>query len=310
MYVSPNAVQGSLADSALDRLLAVCRKQMLTGRIDVETDAGPGHVELRAGMIHEAEMAGHHGSYAVAMMRALRDGSYQICQRLPGPGGALGSAASFRGEVTQVSLVELMRHCEDNALTCTITVVHEFDRAQVVYRAGEIVGVTLNGKPDEDALVELIRCRDARFLVSAPPLDLEVDGWPVVRRAPTEPFRVHHLTEAPPAAAPQVPRARTATAELSQVALVPRVVADRGEQRAGHRPRRRGLRARAGQALRQIARWVEQPRLRPITAVVVDEPVRTNAAPTSSAHARPEPVRDRSRGRPLIRMLRRWLSRR
>jgi hypothetical protein len=95
-----------------------------------------------------------------------------------------------------------MRHCEENALTCTIVIIHEFDRGEIEYRGGEIARVALNGVTDEDRIVDMVRLEDARFMVRAPPLDVGVDGWPVVRGDPTAPFRIEHLASRPPARRP------------------------------------------------------------------------------------------------------------
>lgn len=74
-----------------------------------------------------------------------------------------------------------------------------FDRACIDYRAGEIARVELNGFFDDDALPQIVRWRDARYRVAAPPLDLDIEGWPVARRAPTLPFVVGPPIPEPPA---------------------------------------------------------------------------------------------------------------
>ena len=191
LTASPNRIRGSLAEMPLSRLLAHCQRSAVTGRIDLTSGANRGRVVLRAGMVDSAEFGGTSGDDALEEMRQLSGGSYEISQRLPDLDGVLGPAAAFRGELSDVPLVRIMRHCEGNALTCTVVVIREFDRGEVVYRAGEIADVRLNGRTDEDALVEMVRWTDARFLVSAPPLT--VTGRPVPRRHPTEPFRLEHL---------------------------------------------------------------------------------------------------------------------
>jgi len=197
VHISPNTLQGSLQDVSVSRLLDSCKKSLVTGRIDVDTGVIKGWIELRAGMVEAAEFGTLNGGAALTRLRGLNDGSYEISQRLPGLDGKLGSAAAFRGELSDVSLVELMRHCEDNALTCTIVIIHEFDRGEIDYRGGEIARVALNGVTDEDRIVDMVRLEDARFMVSAPPLDVGVDGWPVIRGDPTAPFRIEHLAARP-----------------------------------------------------------------------------------------------------------------
>jgi len=212
VHISPNTLQGSLQDVSVSRLLASCQKCLVTGRIDVDAGARTGWIELRAGIVEAAAFGQLDGGAALSRLRDLGDGAYELSQRLPNLDGKLGSAASFSGDLRDVSLVELMRHCEANALPCTIVIIHEFDRGEVEYRGGDIARVSLNGVEDEDRIVDMVRLENARFLVSAPPLDVGLDGWPVVRGDPTAPFRIEHLALRP------LPRS-PATAEPASPAL-------------------------------------------------------------------------------------------
>jgi hypothetical protein len=142
-------------------------------------------------------------------------GDYELEQQLPDLTGALGGAALAEGDVSGVPFVALMRHCEDHALTCTIAVTREGDTIELTYRAGEIKEITRNGKPDEDAIVDATHWENARFRVSAPPLDMDVEGWPVVRPS-TEPFTI---TDAVKAAAAE--SAQPVTAKAVEAAPAP-----------------------------------------------------------------------------------------
>lgn len=188
VYVSRNHVEGSFADVPLDRILAACRRHLVTGQIRIETGVAHGLIELRAGAVDHAEFGDARGAGALHQVRHLVDGWYELTQRLPDLTGALGGSASCQGDVTGVPLIALMRHCEHHALTCRITVVSGFDRAELHYRAGELERVELNGFFDDDAVVVVLAWTDARFRLAAPPLDLDIEGWPKVRRAPTQPF--------------------------------------------------------------------------------------------------------------------------
>jgi hypothetical protein len=190
LYVSRNHLEGSLLDAPIDRVLAACRKHLVTGVVRVHVKGKDGVLELRAGAIDRAHLGDVQGDRALEMLRAAQDGWYEVAQRLPDLTGALGDAAMMQGDIEGVPLIALMRHCEDNALTCTITVISGFDRACIEYRAGEIARVELNGFFDDDALPQIVHWADARYRVAAPPLDLDIEGWPVARRAPTMPFVV------------------------------------------------------------------------------------------------------------------------
>ena len=190
MHVSRNRLEGSLGDTSIERLLEACHRHLVTGTVRVKTFAGEGAIELRAGAVEESRVGDLEGKDALERMKRLSDGEYEIVQQLPDLGGDLADAAQLEGAVKGLSLIALMRHCEDNALTCTITLVDEFDRGDIVYRAGDIVEVTFNDRRDDDCIDELLRLTEARFRVAAQPLDLDIDGWPSVRREPTAPFRL------------------------------------------------------------------------------------------------------------------------
>lgn len=197
VHVSRHRLEGSLVDTPLPRLLESCRRHLLTGTIRLRGPSGEGVVVLRAGGVDDARLGDLVGDAALARLCALSEGMYELQQRLPDLSGELGSAARLEGEIDNVPLVAIMRHCEKHALSCTIIVASGFDRGEVVYRAGEIVDVTLNGRHDLDAIVEVLALPQARFRVEAPPLDLDIDGWPAVSREPTAPFRIEHVAVPP-----------------------------------------------------------------------------------------------------------------
>src|SRR5690606_25862145 len=115
----------SLGETPIDRLLEACHRHLVTGTVHIRAFGGEGAIELRAGAVEEATWAGEAGKAALERIRRLNDGTYEVVQQLPDLGGDLGGAAQFEGEVRRLPLVAVMRHCEDNALTCTITVVSD-----------------------------------------------------------------------------------------------------------------------------------------------------------------------------------------
>jgi hypothetical protein len=219
-HISPNRLEGSLCDIPLEKLLESCRDHLVTGTIKIKGHFGDGTLELRAGIPDTASYAGLTGDEAMTKLRSLPDGLYTLTQRLPDLTGDLGDAAECQGDLSQVPLVRIMNHCEKQALSCTITVISEFERGEIVYRAGEITDVILNGTRDEDAIVDITRFQTGRFRVAAPPLAMDIGGWPSVTREPTEPFKIEHLSKAPPASASP---ARSAPAPQLAPALLPGV---------------------------------------------------------------------------------------
>lgn len=209
IYVSRNHLEGSFSDVPLDRLLAACHRHLVTGEIRIEVGGVTGEIELRAGAGDRARLGERTGARALEQARSLVDGWYELTQRLPDLTGELGGSSLLEGDVTGVPLIALMRHCEHHALTCTITVVSRFDRAVIDYHAGELRRVELNGFYDDDAIVTVLGWPDARFRVAAPPLDLDIEGWPKVRREPTVPFQLGPRFAR--GTSPQLPVARAAS---------------------------------------------------------------------------------------------------
>jgi hypothetical protein len=191
--VSKNRVWGVLGATSVADVLDSCRRRRVTGEISFHTGDDIAVVELRAGSVERVEAQGKTGRAAMAAIEALREGTFEVVQRLPDLGGMLGTAAEFRGEIDQVPLIQVMRHVENHALSVTLTVVHEFDRGVIRYREGEIVEVELNGVRDLDLIGDLLKLPDARYRVMAAPLDLPLPTRPAPRRLPTEPFHVGHV---------------------------------------------------------------------------------------------------------------------
>jgi hypothetical protein len=191
--VSRNRVWGVLGSTSVADVLDSCRRRRLTGEISFHTGDEVAVVELRAGSVERVEAQGKTGRAAMAAIEELREGTFEVVQRLPDLGGTLGTAAEFRGEIAQVPLIQVMRHVEAHALSVTLTVVHEFDRGVIRYREGDIVEVELNGVRDLDLIGELLALPEARYRVMAAPLDLPLPTRPAPRRLPTEPFHVGHV---------------------------------------------------------------------------------------------------------------------
>ncbi len=233
---SQNYVLGSLSDDCIEQLLDSCKRQLITCCIRVQSDAGEGQIEIRSGAVEDARFGDKRGKDAISAMNALRAGDYELSQRLPGLSGELGPA-TFEGHTSQVELIKVMQHCEQNALSCTVTVKRGSDEAQIHYQLGEVGNVFFNGKRDDDSIVEVMDMKDASFRVSAPPLDLAEGTWPGIARtaapppavkAAPAPVRTAAATPAPaprpaatPAPTPMAVKAVTAPPPVKAVTAPP-----------------------------------------------------------------------------------------
>jgi hypothetical protein len=306
IHVSKNHLEGSLCDTPFDRLLRECERHLVTGTIRVTALGRVGMIELRAGAVESAAFDGASGERALDRMRALRDGMYDLWQRLPDLTGQLGAAAMFEVDAADVPLVKLMRHCEDNALTCSIAVEAGGKRGEIQYRAGEITSVSFGGVRDDDRIVDIMELPAARLRVTALPLDLDIQGWPSVRREPTAPFRIVGPDAQPGALPPELAEAPPARRTLLGV---PPVTANAATARATGRgpaarpqasaPASGGPKTASGAAPASVATGTESqpalkgyaPLMRPSRAshpppVVRHVPARTNRDAAAAAAAR------------------------
>ena len=175
-------IEGSLLTTPLDRVLAACRRSQMTGTVRVESAGKAGQVMLRAGSIARVEIGGWTGPGVLATLRSLRDGRFEIVQRLP-------DAVDDEGDPGDVPLAAVLRQCEERALTCSLIVTAGLDRARIDVRAGVIARIELNGFYLDDALAQIKTWPNARFHVIAARLDLES----------------HHRDEATPLPPPPTP---------------------------------------------------------------------------------------------------------
>src|SRR4029079_16853061 len=98
MPVSRTHLEGLLSDTSLDRVLAACRRHLVTGAIKLFDGKRTARIELRAGVIDRADVGG-------VVVRAPHDelrrfhGEYEIDQQLPDLTGDLGGSALAEGDV-------------------------------------------------------------------------------------------------------------------------------------------------------------------------------------------------------------------
>lgn len=188
MHISENRLEGSLLDTALKEVLDECHAQLVTGTLSINAGSDEAILEIRAGAVDSVDYKGLKKTDALAKLHKIKDGEFALTQKLPDLSGGLGDAASLETKSGEVSIVKLMQHCEDNALSCTISVTSGDDKSEIVYKVGEIDAVTWNGKRDDDRIVDIVKLEDAEIRVAAPPLKFGILSWPAVRDDPTPAF--------------------------------------------------------------------------------------------------------------------------
>ena len=189
-HLSENKREGSLGEVPLAEVLESCRRHRFTGKIEIRAGEHAGELELNAGVVDVARFDAATGDPALMTMCALHNGQYRISQRLPRLDGMLGDAAAFEGNAKQLPLPQVMRHCEENAMTCIIEVEHDDQLGEIHYRLGEIEKVLLDGERDDDAIVEIVHWKKSTYQVRARPLEPSLHGWPALSPEPSLPFQM------------------------------------------------------------------------------------------------------------------------
>lgn len=77
------------------------------------------------------------------------------------------------GELSENSIIDILKYCEDNALTGDVQLKSGSDTATMEYKRGEILTITLNEHADIDFLSELLGWSEGTFKIEPKPFVLE-----------------------------------------------------------------------------------------------------------------------------------------
>lgn len=182
-------LEGSLGDVSLDKLLDPCREHMFTGAITVRSGDRLGELALNGGIVDEAKFGDQTGDAAVTALKALKDGKFKVVPRLPDLAFG-GKSVKLEGTIKDAPLAAIMRHAEENALSCTVLVETAAEKGEIKYKMGEIVDVRRNGVKDEDWIAELVGLAGATLAVRAAGLEFSVPGATSVTAAAAAPAAV------------------------------------------------------------------------------------------------------------------------
>ncbi len=76
------------------------------------------------------------------------------------------------GSLKENELVELISFCESNSLTGELIIVNDGEKGIFKYEKGELLGVTLGGVKDDQALDTMLRWEDGTFEIKSKPLSI------------------------------------------------------------------------------------------------------------------------------------------
>ncbi len=218
-------LSGEITTEGMLSVIQEIERLRTTGVLEFEHGDVRGEVQLIAGQIalDQKEMA--DGADPVEVLLSLREGSYRMYQRLPTLPVSKGDDMSRTGSLAVHVPADLMRYCEHAGMTGTLLFENDGRSAEVVYDAGELVAIRVEGTDEED-LHEVFGWEEGTFRIQAlsrrPPVDEPAEA------ASAQP-------EATPEPDPAAPRRRDETGQMFlrsvEVALT-RIVEEREKRRS------------------------------------------------------------------------------
>lgn len=109
-----------------------------------------GEVELYAGQIALDQDPLPDGSDPVERLLALRAGTFTVHQRLPPLAISQGDERTRYGSLEVHVPADLMNYCEQGGLTGTLCLLRNDERVELVYEAGELLAIRVDGEEDAD----------------------------------------------------------------------------------------------------------------------------------------------------------------
>ena len=122
----------------------------ITGRLRFSTEGVTGDVAVVAGQIALEQEPMPDGSDPVEVVLKARKGHYVVHQRLPTLPVSRGDDDHRKGSLAVHVPADLMNYCEQSGVTGLLRLTREGNQAELVYEAGELLAIRLDGKEDAD----------------------------------------------------------------------------------------------------------------------------------------------------------------
>lgn len=149
----------------LDGMIEVLRDieaKRITGRLRYTSGGESGEVELVSGQLALDQDTLPDGSDPVERLLALRAGIFVVHQRLPALAVSQGDDELKKGSLAVHAPSDLMTYCETAGLTGTLKLVREGRIVEMVYEAGELLAIRVDGRESAD-LSHVFSWEDGRF---------------------------------------------------------------------------------------------------------------------------------------------------
>jgi len=143
-------MSGEIPDGGMLDVLREIESRRITGRLRFSTGGQTGDVAIVAGQIALDQDQMPDGSDPVEVVLKARKGHYVVHQRLPTLPISQGDDDHKNGSLAVHVPADLMNYCESSGVTGTLKLNHEGTLAELVYDAGELLAIKLDGEEDAD----------------------------------------------------------------------------------------------------------------------------------------------------------------
>ena len=158
---------GEQAGSLVEQVLAQCAERFFTGVLTVRTSRGAGVVQLLSGVQEDAAYADLRGEEALQALTQVKVDKWTIRTQLP-PLRQEDPELPLHGDLARYSASELMRHCEEHALTGRLILEADGLTVTATYQMGELAGL----EPDNDETAELMVAEQGQYHFELPTVTL------------------------------------------------------------------------------------------------------------------------------------------
>lgn len=193
----------SASAKPLEQMLSRCRESRFTGEVRVRTDEGDGLIRFLSGSVEGTVFDSLNGDAAIERIQAAGSLRFEAVRELP-PIAGYDEPLPADGRLGVFSPVDLMRYCEEQALSCVL----EMRAVGKVVRATYEVGELLTLQPEADMTMSLLEAREGTYRVVLPKVDASMPPpTPPAVTAPPRPIRGSSPTQsaALPSSRPALP---------------------------------------------------------------------------------------------------------
>jgi hypothetical protein len=174
--MTESVLAGEITNEGVILLLAEIEERRTSGVLHFEAGDIAGDIELVAGQLALEQPELSDGRDPVEVLLSLREGSYELFQKLPALPVSKGDDQARAGSLDVHVPADLMNYCESAGLTGKLRLEQDGKSAEAIYDRGELKAIRVDGTEDDD-LHEVFGWSEGQFTITAftiaPKLDVD-----------------------------------------------------------------------------------------------------------------------------------------